>query len=163
MALSPELQRLYSSSPDNTLILDAIVLSSAAWSTPVYVITNVIEDTVKEYPVGSPQTFIPAKFGLSRPKENDSGVVEISIEFETTAALYTLLEEAERVQANILATFLVYTEDDDKPASPPIELTLDSVTITEKSVSFTARNSGLVDRAFPYRIVRADNYPGLSR
>jgi Domain of unknown function (DUF1833) len=163
MTLSLELQRLYSSAPDNTVIMDAVVLSCVAWNESVYVITNVVQDTVKEFPVGTPQVFMPVKLGLSRPKENDSGVVEISIDFETTAALYTLLEESERIQANITATFLVYTEKDSTPASPPLELTLDSVTITEKTVSFTARNYGLVDKAFPYHVVLADSYPGLSR
>jgi Domain of unknown function (DUF1833) len=163
MALSLELQRLYSSAPDNTIIMDAVVLSCLAWSETIYAITKVIQDTIKEFPAGTPQTFMPAKFALVRPKESDSGVVEISIDFETTAALYSLLEEAERIQANITATFLVYTEKDAAPAAPPLELTLDSVTITETTVSFTARNSGLVDKAFPYRIALADSYPGLSR
>lgn len=163
MPISPELQRLYSSAPDNLVIMDAVVLSCSAWEEDVCAITNVIKDTPKEYPAGTPRIFMPSTFGLSRPKENDSGVVEISIDFETTRELYSLLEDAEKLRANITATFLVYTEDSNVPASPPLELTLDSVVVTETRVKFTARNSGLVDKAFPYRIALADSYPGLSR
>lgn len=163
MAISKELQRLYSSAPDNTVIMDAVVLSCPAWTESVYAITHVIEDTVKEYPAGSPQTFIPAKFGLSKPREDDSGVVEISLEFDVSPGLYSLLEQAENLQANITAHFLCYTENSAVPASPPLELTMDAVTVTEKTVSFQARNAGLVDRAFPYHIALADAYPGLSR
>lgn len=163
MPLSQELQRLYSSAPDNSVIHDAIVLSCSAWSEDVACITATIQDTVKNYPAGNPRTFIPAKFGLSKSRSDDSGVVEISIELDVTAALYTLLEKAEAIQSKITATFLVYTEADADPAAPPLVLTLDAVTVTETKVSFNARNSGLIDRAFPYRTATAAEYPGLSR
>ena len=163
MAISPELARLYSSAPDNEIIMDAVILSCPAWKEDVNLITNVIQDTVKQYPAGNDRMFIPAKFGLSRPKEDDTGVIEISMEFDVTKELYDLLESAEKLSNNITATFICYVEALAVPASPPYVLQMDSVTVTEKKVSFNARNAGLVNREFPYRVVLADSYPGLSR
>jgi hypothetical protein len=163
MALHPELARMYSSAPDNSVIYDAIVLECSAWPDSVAVMNKVITDTTKNFPAGTPKSFQPANFGLTKPKDDDSGVLEISIELDVSAALYVLLEEAEKIEANITATFITYVDNHDNPANDPYVLTLDAVTVTETKVSFKARNSGLIDRAFPYRFVTEVDFPGLSR
>lgn len=163
MALTPELQRIYSSAPNNTPFYEGLVLSHPNWTAPVAIITNTIETVVKNLN-GVPVTYIGANFEVALPSRNDLGLVQLQVNFPiVTKDMIELIELAEASRIAITATLTVYIDGSDEPQMTPIVLSLDSVAITEEVISGTATRIDLLNKTFPRNIVRPETWPGLYR
>lgn len=163
MSLTPELQRVYSSAPNNTPFYEGLVLQHPAWTAPIAIMTNTIETVTKNLN-GVAIQFNPAAFSITLPKRDDFGLVELSINFPLVSRdMVELLERAEQSQQSIKAIVAVYLDGSPDPQMEPIELQLNQVAMSEELVSGTATRIDLLNKAFPRRIVRPETFPGLYR
>jgi hypothetical protein len=163
MALTPELQRIYSSAPNHVTFYEGLVLSHPNWSEPVAIITNTIEEMVKNLD-GNPITYHGANFEIALPKRDDLGLVQLQVNFPiVTKDMIQLIELAEASRIAITATLTVYIDGNDDPQMTPIVLSLDNVAITEEVISGVATRIDLLNKTFPRNIVRPELWPGLYR
>lgn len=163
MAISDELQRIYASAPENKIFFDALVLSHPNWAEDYAIINHSAFDRVLNFE-GQPLTFKASSFRLNLPKRDDQGLVELSLQFPNTGkVLIDPIEAAVGSGVAITATVTVYTEDSLDPAMTPIVLSLNQMTIDVNNVVAGATRIDLLNTAFPRKIARIDNYPGLYR
>jgi len=163
MALSLELQRIYSSAPTNTPFYEGLVLNHPSWPEPVAIITNTVVETTKNVN-GEPILFHPSNFQVVLPKRDDLGLVQLSINFPiVTRNMMELIELAESARTPIQAILLIYIDGSDDSQLTPVELQLDQIAVTEEQVTGVATRVDLLNKVFPRTIVRPDNYPGLYR
>lgn len=163
MSLTPELQRVYSSAPNNTPFYEGLVLAHPAWTAPVSIITNTTNEMTKNLN-GVSLVFHPASFTISLPKRDDYGLVELAINFPLVSrAMVELIELAEKSQKPITATLAVYLDGSDEPQMEPIELQLNQIGMTEEAVTGIATRVDLLNKIFPRRVARPESFPGLYR
>lgn len=163
MALTDNLRRIYSTAPANELFYEAVALTHPAWTDNIALITNTIVPKTKN--LGALQvTFNPAPFRITLPRRNDGGLVDLNLTFPLASRMMLeLLQQAERAREPITALVTVYVDSSDDPQITPIELQMDSIVMTDTEVSGNASRLDLINRAFPRRIVRPEEWPGLYR
>lgn len=163
MALTPELQAIYTSAPANVSFYEGLVLSHPTWDGVVAIMTNTAVEKTKLLN-GDPITFSPASFSVTLPKRDDLGLVELSINFPIVSrTMVELIERAERSQTAITATLAVYIDGADESQMTPVELQLDQIALTEDFVSGNASRVDMLNKVFPRNIVRPEMFPGLYR
>ena len=163
MAITDNLRRIYSTAPANELFYEALMLSHPAWVENIAIVTNTIVPITKN--IGPLQiTFNPAAFRITMPRRNDGGLVDLNITFPLASrAMLELLQLAEQGREPISVILTVYTDYSDDPQITPIELQMDSIVMTDTEVSGNASRIDLINRAYPRRIVRPEEWPGLYR
>lgn len=163
MTISAELQRVYSSAPNNTPFYEGLVLSHPDWPEKIAIITNTITPMVKNLD-GQPVTFNPAAFTITLPRRDDFGLVELAVNFPLASRqMVELIELAEKAQKPITAKLSVYLDSSPDPQMTPIELQLNQIGMTETEVTGIASRIDLLNKIFPRRIVRPESFPGLYR
>lgn len=162
MAISQDLQRVYSSNPTGVTFYDALYLSHPTWPVDLAYITNTIEDkTFNLY--GEPVVFKPASFEIKLPTRNDLGIVEFEILFPLTYTTIELVDLAEVSDDPITATLVTYLDGSPDPQMEPITLQLDTIALNDTNGIGRAQRIDLLNRMYPRGIVRPDVYPGLFR
>jgi hypothetical protein len=163
MSLTPELQRIYSSAPNNTRFYEGLVLTHSAWTDPIAIMTNTVVPMTKVLN-GENIEFQPAAFAITLPKRDDFGLVELAVSFPLVSrGMVELIERAERAQKSILAKLTVYIDASPDPQMTPIELQLNKIAMNETEVTGVAARIDLLNKVFPRRIVRPESFPGLYR
>lgn len=163
MTLTAELQKVYSSAPNNVQFYEGLVLTHPAWNEPIAIATNTVSPLDKTLN-GKNIQFIPASFTITLPRRDDFGLVELAVNFPLVSReMVDLIELAEKAQKPITATLAVYLDSSPDPQMTPIELQLNQVTMTEDTVSGIASRIDLLNKIFPRRIVRPESFPGLYR
>lgn len=162
MSLSLELQRVYSSAPNNVTYYDALYLSHPEWPSDLAYITNTIEEKTFNLD-GIPVLYTPATFSVSLPKRDDLGLVDFEITFPLTYDTIKLIELAEPSDEPITATLTTYLDGIVDPQMEPITLQLDNITVGFTSATGRAQRIDLLNRTYPRNIVRPAAYPGLVR
>lgn len=163
MAISLELQRIYSSAPVNIPFYEGLVLTHPSWLEPVAIITNTVTEQQKLFN-GNLITFMPANFQVELPKRDDLGLVELSINFPiVTRNMMDLITQAETARTPINVSLMIFIDGSDESQLTPVELQLDQIAVTEEAVTGVASRIDLLNKVFPRNIVRAENFPGLYR
>lgn len=163
MALTPELQAIYTSAPVNISFYEGLVLSHPTWDGVIAIMTNTATEKTKIFN-GAPVVFSPASFSVTLPKRDDLGLVELSVNFPIVSRMMVeLIERAERSQTAITATLAVYIDSSDEPQMTPVELQMDQIAITEDLISGNASRVDMLNKVFPRNVVRPEMFPGLYR
>lgn len=163
MALTESLRRIYSSAPNNETFYEGLVLLHPAWTNNIALMTNTVIPKTKN--LGALQiTFSPAPFRITLPRRDDGGLVDLNVTFPLVSrSMVELLELAELSREPITSILTVYTDTSDDPQITPIELQIESIVMSDTEVSGNATRLDLINRSFPRRIVRPEEWPGLYR
>lgn len=162
MALTPELKRIYSSSPNGVNFYESLYLTHPDWDTALAYITNSVEPLTFNRN-GTPTLFNPGSFAIALPKRDDLGLVDLAITFPITSQTITLIDLAEPSGIPITAEVSVYLASSIDPQMDPIVLQLDNIQLGNETGTGIAQRIDLLNRAYPRKIVRPSTYPGLWR
>jgi hypothetical protein len=164
MPLSDRQKRIYASAPTGEVVKQALVLSHPGFPRTYY-ITN--------YPVafegivnGVVRDFEVVPFRAVEPKKDDTGHQDLRIAIDNVGPeLMEALEGAtSRMDTPIECIYLIFADKDPSPQNdPPLYLQLTSVEAQVTQIVGAATRADIVNAAFPRRIYRTSEFPGLDR
>lgn len=167
MAISQELQLLYASSPDNFVIYTAIRLEHPSFPDGgVYNLINNSPEPITLNYDGVSTVFSPSLFSVGLPARDNSGNTDLSITFPNFGAeLIQALEIASQDQEYPIRVYITaYTYGSlDPQINPPFELEMNSVTVTNSTVTGVAVRPAFQNIGFPRKLYNILEYPGLDR
>ena len=167
MTISPALQRVYASAPQDDKYIETLELAHPLFSRS-YFFTNdlstwrfTLEDGTTE------QDFEVVPFQIILPTQDAGGQQDLRIGIDNVGR--EAVEEIEAAQEDptqpISVTYRVYI---DQPLSvpqmdPPLKLTLTDVQVSLSSITGVATRADTLNRLFPNIVYRSETFPGLDR
>ena len=167
MTISPELQRIYASAPQDDKYIETLELAHPLFSKSFFFTNDLstwrfmLEDGVTE------QDFEIVPFQIILPTQDAGGQQDLRIGIDNVGR--EAVEEIEAAQEDptkpISVTYRVYL---DQPLSvpqmdPPLKLTLTDVQVSLSSITGVATRADTLNRLFPNIVYRSETFPGLDR
>lgn len=163
MTLSAELEQRYTSEVDVDW-WEALILSHSQFP-QTYYLTNyhsAQQGTID----GALRTFQPVPFQIVLPSRDDGGRGDMGVAIGAIGNAITEAVDAaiEVPTERILAQYTVFILGNTEPQrTPPIELSLTGIVITESQITASATPSDTLNAPFPRVLYRPDTFPGLAR
>ncbi len=150
MALSRELQEVYSSNTLDIRAYDTIELSHSLFSQTFYLIQDDVSHTLK-LESGESVEFVPFGFNVVLPTKG-SNQQDVGLVFDNVAqiGIKELELAAENIKENIVCKYRAYIDGDDTPQSY-LELALTNVSADPFKITSNASRVSLYDRHVPKR------------
>lgn len=163
--ISAELQKLYAGDTTN-VVLDTLQLDHPNFSQTFYLV-NDRRDWQFQISAGVYQTFLSMPFGVKLPDKNVSGRQEITIVMSNIHRIIS--DEVEQAiqnpSTNITCTYRAYLNIVDRlpEITPALTLNISEVVITPTQLTAVASRFDVLNKAFPSRVFRDYEFPGLLR
>lgn len=161
---SPALQSVYNGDTTGLAPFQAVVLSHSAWAEPLALTPHL--DAFDGVVDGIAYTFEPAVMSVVVPGKDQNGNQQMSLTFNAvdTETISLLKQALAQPQEYIRVVYTEYLEGDTAAQiDPPYRLYVAQVTLSGSTLTATASRPDLINRAFPGRVFRADEFPGLLR
>lgn len=172
MAISAELAAVYATAPVNRYYIETMTLTHPIFieggnTTGEFFMTNQRDGFSGTLEDGRVVQFEPVPFTAIPPKSEEQSDIQLQVGVDNASR--ELMDNVERLgetpNVPIIVTYRVYLSDDLTTVQndPPLILDVISLTATQQLVSFTAGNSNMRDKPFPYQLYTTELYPGLAR
>lgn len=164
MTLTPELVALYAGNTAQRAI-ETLELSHPEWAQSFWFV-NDIRDWRFQLETGTLRDFVALPFELQLPSKNTGGSQELAISIcNIGREIMDQLEIAIEDPQPISCTLRIFLDIADSPPqnSPPLVLAISEISATPATVTATATRYDVVNRGFPSRFYRTDEFPGLRR
>lgn len=167
--LSQAIKEAYASAPSNVVIYHTLELFHPAFSSPIrvvrdyYDLTATLEATAPHNP-GATVTFVGFNFDFTRPEVSPDGVPQITITLDNVdRAIVANVEAALTTTDLVTVTYREYLSSDltVPQNSPPITMTIMSVTADMFKVTAIATFPNLMNKRFPLKEYSSEVFPGL--
>ncbi len=162
MALSKELQEVYSSNVLDVMAYDTIELNHSLFTRPYYFIQDTVSHDLKLDDLSIVE-FEPFGFSINLPTKG-SNQQDMGLVFENVGqVLMKELELAtENIKENIICKYRVYIDGSDVPQNTTQVLSLTNITATLFNVTANASRISLYDRFVPSKRFEPQVFIGIT-
>ena len=165
MTVSPELQRLYASAPDDGEIRETLQIFHPLFLNSHF-ITNGPAAFSAQLETGELVEFISLPFAARQPNSDGGGQQDLALVIDNVDR--EIIEELERASVDpstpIAITYRAYAASDlTGPGSDPIELSISEVAAGLTTVQATAGRADVLNKKFPAVLYDIAQFPGLDR
>ena len=166
MPISPELQQIYASAPQDIKYVETLQLAHPLFARSFY-FTNDLSAWRFTLEDGTEQTFEIVPFQVVQPASDGRGQQDLQVGLDNVGreAVDEIEKAIENPRTPIAVTYRVFL---DRPLSvpqndPPLSLTMTELSVTNESITGVATRADTLNRLFPSVVYRPDSYPGLLR
>jgi hypothetical protein len=162
MSLTPAIREAYASCPVTMAELSTIEINHPTWSSPVRLVRDRI-DLVATIETGPTVTFLAYPFDFSLPKKGE-GRQELTITIDNAGRL--LMDAIEALDLSVdqpvSVTYRAYLSTDLTRPGQRINLSARTLSIDTQRVTLTCGYADFLNRKFPRRVYRVEDFPGLA-
>ncbi len=166
MPISDALKRVYASAPADRRYIETLSFSHSRF-TQSYYFVNDLRDWTFSLETAQLQTFQRFPFRIVLPTQDRQGNQDLQIAVSNVGR--ELMDEIRAANEDpsepIACVLRIYL---DLPGTtpennPPLSLTITDVEASRETVTAVARRADILNRPFPRRVYRIDEFPGLER
>ncbi|MDJ0792257.1 MAG: DUF1833 family protein [Acidimicrobiia bacterium] len=167
MTISDKLKYVYSHAPVTDTYVECLQLNHSGFDNGAVYITNQLAGWEANLESGSKVFFEFLPFSVISPKSAHEGnfTLQVAIDNASRALMEQLETLAQKPTESIEVLYRVYLASDPTTVqnSPPLKLTVDSISANENILAFNAGLARLRKLPFPAMLYDTALYPGLAR
>lgn len=163
--ITPELQKIYASAPDDDREVETMTLEHSLFSQTYNVVNQSLPFTGTDE-LGNIVTYEPFPFTIEIPERDGEGRQDIGLVVSNVSReMVTELESANELTSEPIAvSFRLYMLKSKTLGNPnPVRLHLSEITATMTTIVARAGRPDLVNRPFPATVYEIRRFPGLDR